>query len=67
MKYYILIPLLLAPLGGACTPESMAAPNPNEDASASTAGSPSQLLVKQIEQITGVHAIRLGPDRPRTR
>src|SRR5262249_42592371 len=67
MRYYILIPWLLASLAGACTPESIAAPNLNEGASAGAAGSLPPLLVKQIEQIIGVHKILLGPDRPRTR
>ncbi|HEX8113276.1 MAG TPA: DUF1259 domain-containing protein [Kofleriaceae bacterium] len=53
MKYYIVIPLLLAPLAGACTPESMAAPDPNENAPTSTAGSSSQMPIKQVEQIVG--------------
>src|SRR5882672_10117224 len=30
MRYYTVIPLLLAPLAGACTPDSMAAPGSNE-------------------------------------
>lgn len=46
MKYYILIPWLLAPLAGACTPESMASPDPND-------ATGSQLPVKQIEQTVG--------------
>ncbi len=53
MKYYIVIPLMLAPLAAACTPERTAAADPNEDAPTSTAGSPSQMPVKQIEQIVG--------------
>lgn len=53
MKYYIVIPLLLAPLAAACTPESMAAPEPNENTPTSAAGSSSQLPEKQIEQIVG--------------
>jgi hypothetical protein len=53
MRYYIVIPLLLAPLAGACTPDSMAASDPNENAPTSTTGSSSQLPVKQIEQILG--------------
>lgn len=50
MRYYILIPWLAA----ACTPESMAAPDPGE-ASAAERASSSQLPVKQIEQIVGAH------------
>lgn len=53
MKYYIVIPLMLAPLAAACTPERTAAADPNEDAPTSTAGSSSQMPVKQIEQILG--------------
>jgi hypothetical protein len=52
MRYYILIPLMLAPLVAACTPESVAAPDPNADSPASATSS-SQLPVKQIEQIIG--------------
>jgi hypothetical protein len=53
MRYYTVIPLLLAPLAAACTPDTMAAPEPNETTPTSTAGSSSQLPVKQIEQILG--------------
>src|SRR5215468_12270934 len=53
MRYYTMLPLLLAPLAGACTPETMAAPEPNETTPTSTAGSSSQLPVRQIEQIVG--------------
>ena len=54
MRRYIQIPLMLAPLAAACTPESMAAPEPSGDAPAgAAASSSSQLPVKQIEQIVG--------------
>jgi hypothetical protein len=53
MRYYTVIPLLLAPLAAACTAESLAAPTPTETAPASAATSSSQLPVKQIEQIVG--------------
>jgi hypothetical protein len=53
MRYYTVIPLLLAPLAGACTPDSMAAPEPNESTLTGAVGSSSQLPVKQIEQILG--------------
>ena len=49
MRYDTVIPLLLAPLAAACTPESMAA-EPTEIAAA---GSSAQLPVQQIEQIIG--------------
>lgn len=53
MRYYIAIPLLLAPLAAACTEESLAAPAPAQAAPASAAASSTQLPVKQIEQIVG--------------
>lgn len=49
MRYDTVIPLLLAPLAAACTPESMAA-EPTETAAAGTS---SQLPVQRIEQIIG--------------
>jgi hypothetical protein len=62
MRDYIVIPLLLGPLAMACTPESMAAPDPGEGSPASAAERPSssQLPVKQIEQIVGAQGELTG-------
>jgi uncharacterized protein DUF1259 len=60
MRYYIVIALLLVPLAAACTPESVAAADPNDSAPSSASGSSSQLPVKQIEQIVGAQGELTG-------
>jgi hypothetical protein len=53
MRYDIVIPLLLAPLAAACTPERTAAADPGDDRAPAAAATSSPLPIKQIEQIVG--------------
>jgi hypothetical protein len=53
MRYDIVIPLLLAPLAAACSPERTAAADPGDDRAPAATSTSSQMPIKQIEQIVG--------------